>query len=103
MVEKPEFAKKMFVVDYHNDTKFWDIQLLANSVDPYQSAQGLHCLPFCLHLLDILLYGKTTSFQFWNNYSNIFGCLIFFRICRLCSMANCFSLFDVTESIYSYL
>ena len=29
-----------------------------------QSNQGLHCLPFCLHLLDTLLYGKTTLFKF---------------------------------------
>ena len=25
-----------------------------------QSYKGLHCLPFSLHLLDLLLYGKTT-------------------------------------------
>ena len=43
-----------------NDPKFSDIQILANSVDPdqtqEQSGQGLHCLPFCLHLLDALFY-----------------------------------------------
>ena len=40
--------------------KFSDRQIWANSVDPdhtaprlkEQSDQGLHCLPFCLHLLD---------------------------------------------------
>ena len=25
-----------------------------------QSNQGLHCLPFCLHRLDSLAYGKAT-------------------------------------------
>ena len=29
-----------------------------------QSDQGLHCLQFHLHLLEALLYGKTTLFQF---------------------------------------
>ena len=28
-----------------------------------QSDQGLHCLHFCLHLLDALLYGKTMLFK----------------------------------------
>ena len=29
-----------------------------------QSDQGLHYLQYCLHLLDALLYGKASSFQF---------------------------------------
>ena len=29
-----------------------------------QSDRGLHCLQFCLHLLDALLYGKATLFKF---------------------------------------
>ena len=29
-----------------------------------QSDKGLHCSPFCLHLLDTLLYGKTTLSKF---------------------------------------
>ena len=50
---------------YSNDPKFSDRQVWANSVGPDQTApegawkeqsdQGLHCLPFQLHLLDILL------------------------------------------------
>ena len=28
--------------------------------DGEQSDQGLHCLPFCLHRLDSLLYGRAT-------------------------------------------
>ena len=53
---------------FHNDPKFLDRQVWANSVDSdqEQSDQGLHCLPFCLHLLDALLYGnyKTLMFKF---------------------------------------
>ena len=38
-----------------NDSKFSDRQVWSNSADPDQTApqqsdQGLHCLPFCLHL-----------------------------------------------------
>ena len=35
--------------------------------DPDETAQsdhGLHCLPFCLHLLDSLFYGKTMLFKY---------------------------------------
>ena len=54
---------------YRNDPKFSDRQVWANSVDPVQtvprgavlSNQGLHCLLFCLHLLDIFLYWKSIS------------------------------------------
>ena len=48
-------------------------QVCANTVDPdktapkgpKQSNLGLHCLPFCLHLSDALLYGKTMMFIFF--------------------------------------
>ena len=50
---------------YHNVLKFSDRQVWANSVDlEEQSDQGLHYLPFRLHLLDTLLYGKATLFEF---------------------------------------
>ena len=43
-----------------NDPKFSAGQICANSADPDQIApsQGIHCLPFRLHLLDALLNGK---------------------------------------------
>ena len=46
---------------YRNDPKIFDQQVWANTVDPDQTApdQGLHCLPFCLHLSDISLYVQT--------------------------------------------
>ena len=38
------------------------------------SDQGLYCLPFCVHLLDALLYGKATLLKFKGDYSIFFGC-----------------------------
>ena len=46
---------------YHNDPKFSDRQVLANRVG---QDQGLHYLPFHLHLLEALLYGKNKFFKF---------------------------------------
>ena len=46
---------KTFV--YLNDPKISDKYAWANSADP---DQGLHCLPFRLHPLDLLLYGRAT-------------------------------------------
>ena len=36
--------------------------------DPEQSDQGLHCLSFSLHHLDIYLYGKIPLFKFYDHY-----------------------------------
>ena len=36
-----------------------------------ESDQGLHCLQFCLYLLDAFLCAKTT---FLDNYINFLGC-----------------------------
>ena len=51
---------------YHNDLKFSDRLVWANSADINQTApdQGLHCLEFRLHLLDALLYGKQPCSNF---------------------------------------
>ena len=45
-----------------NDPKISDRYVWANSADPDETApdQGLHCLPFRLHRLDSLLYGRAT-------------------------------------------
>ena len=53
-------------LNYHYDPRLLDRQVRTNSVDPDQTApseqsdQGLHCLPFRLHLLEALLYGNHT-------------------------------------------
>ena len=63
---------------YRNDSKFSNRYARANSADPdqteEQSDQGLHCLPFRLHRLDSLLYGKATQFKFYSDYNKFFGC-----------------------------
>ena len=52
--------------DYRNDPKFSDRYAWANIADQGQTAsreqsdQGLHCLPFRMHRLDSLLYGRAT-------------------------------------------
>ena len=57
---------------------FLDRQVWANSVDLDQTApsvdQGLHCLPFHLHLLDTLLYCKVTLFKLQGDYSKFCWC-----------------------------
>ena len=45
---------------YRNDPKFSDRQAWANSADPDQSDQDLHCLLFRLYRLDSVLYGRAT-------------------------------------------
>ena len=45
---------------YRNNPKFSDRYTWANSADLDQTDQGLHCLPFRLHRLDLLLYGRAT-------------------------------------------
>ena len=54
--------KKILKLSYCNDSKFSDRYAWANSADPDQTApdQGLHCLPFRLHRLDSLFYGRAT-------------------------------------------
>ena len=37
-----------------------------------QSDQGLYYLQDCLHLLDALRYGKSSLFQFKDDYSKVF-------------------------------
>ena len=39
-----------------------------------QSDQGLHCLPFHLHLFDEIPYGLASLFEFLVDYSNVFWC-----------------------------
>ena len=52
-----------------NVPKFSDRQVWANSVDPDQepSDQCLHCLPFRLHRLGALLYGKAILVKVYDN------------------------------------
>ena len=61
---------------YRKNSKYWDIYVWANSVDSDQTAlkeqsdQDLHCLPFCLHLLDALLHCNIKLFYIKDNYGS---------------------------------
>ena len=63
-VEDAVHMQKSRTGNYRNDLKFLDRQVWVNSADPLQSDQGLHCLQFCLHLLEALLYDKALLFKF---------------------------------------
>ena len=66
---------------YHNDPKFSDRQILANSADPDQTALTV-CHSICIFsLLDTLLYGKVTLFKFKGDYSLNFLVFFFTVIC----------------------
>ena len=47
------------ILSFQTDRSGQTVQILEE-----QSDQGLHCLPFCWHLLDAFLYGKATLFKF---------------------------------------
>ena len=80
-------------ITYCDVPKFSDRQVWANSLDPDQTAprgngieeqsdQGLHCLPFCLHLLEALFYTKATLFDFRVITAKIFWCPNFEELVR---------------------
>ena len=62
------------VQEYRKNSKYWDIYVLANSVDSDQTAlkeqsdQDLHCLPFFLHLLEEFLHCKIKLFYIKDSY-----------------------------------
>ena len=58
-----------FRTDMPGQTVQTQIRLLLEESD-----QGLHCLPFRLHHLDSLLYGRATKFKFKSDYNKFFGC-----------------------------
>ena len=65
-------------ITYRKNSKYWDMYVLANSVDSDQTAlkeqelsdQDLHCLPFFLHLLEALLHCKLKLFYIKDNYGS---------------------------------
>ena len=65
LVNIKKFITGLVLSYYCNDPMFSDKKAWANLVVPDQTApQGLHCLPFLLHLLDALLYYRATVFKF---------------------------------------
>ena len=84
---------------YYNDPRFSTTRVWANSVDPDQSDWGLHGLPFCLHLLDALLYGKANFRVITANFS-VSECLgILWHLCsQKRKSLSCFSHQNGTEN-----
>ena len=66
-----------FWTDRSGQTVQTQIRLLLEQSDQEQSDQVLHSLPFRLYLLDALLYGKSTLFKFYGDYSKVSGVQIF--------------------------
>ena len=62
-----------FRTDKSGQTVYTQTRLLLEE----QSDRSQHCLPFCLHLLDTLLCGKATLFEFKGDYRNFSDVQIF--------------------------
>ena len=50
----------VMILSFRTDRSGQTVQTQTRLLLEKQSDQGLHCLPFCLHRLDSLLYGRTT-------------------------------------------
>ena len=50
----------VMIVSFRTDRPGQTVQTQIRLLLEEQSEQGLHCLPFCLHHLDSLLYGRAT-------------------------------------------
>ena len=67
-LEAEYISAVVFIWFYRKTYKYWDIYVCANSVDIDQTAlkeqsdQDLHCLPFCLHLLEHYCIVKSYCF-----------------------------------------
>ena len=54
----------VMILSFRTDRPGQTVQTQIRLLLEEQSDQGLHCLPFCLHLLDSLLYGRATCSNF---------------------------------------
>ena len=55
-----KFSSTVMIVSFRTDRPGQTVQTQIRLLLEEQSDQGLHCLPFRLHRLDSLLYGKAT-------------------------------------------
>ena len=60
----------VMIFNFHTDRSGQIVQTQIRLLLEEQSDLGLHCLSFCLHLLDMSLFGKTILFKFQDNYSH---------------------------------
>ena len=54
----------VMILSFRTDMPWQTVQTQIRLLLEEQSDQGLHCLPFRLHRLDSLLYGRATYFKF---------------------------------------
>ena len=64
----------VMILSFWTDTPGQKVQTQIRLLLEEQSDLGLHCLPFRLHRLDSLLYGRATQFKFESDYNQFFGC-----------------------------
>ena len=62
------------ILSFQIDMPGQTVQTQVRQLLEEQSDQGLHCLQYPLHLLDALVYGKTTFINFSGDYCKCFGC-----------------------------
>ena len=72
-------SNTLMILSFWTDWSGQIVQTLIRLLLEAQSDQGLHCLQYCLHLLDALLYGKT-SFSSFRMITAKFACVRKFRI-----------------------
>ena len=53
----------VMILSFRTDRSMQTVQTQIRLLLEEQSDQGLHCLPFCLHLRDTLYKGKATLFR----------------------------------------
>ena len=56
----PELLTTVMILSFRTDRPGQTVQTQIRLLLEEQSDQGLHCLPFRLHRLDSLVYGKAT-------------------------------------------
>ena len=54
----------VMILSFRTDMPGQTVQTQIRLLLEEQSDQGLHCLPYCRHRLDSLLYGRATQFKF---------------------------------------
>ena len=67
------------ILNFWTDRSQQTVQTQIRLHDQTAPDQGLHCLQFCLHLSETLLYDKASLFRFLGNYSKFLGFLWYFN------------------------
>ena len=68
MLGKGDELSTVMILSFRTDVPGQTVQ---TQIRLLQSDQGLHCLSFCPHRFDSVLYGRAIQFKFYNK---CFGC-----------------------------